>query len=551
MVLDDFIDVRSLDDLSRHERLLVLYALGLVGIILFYTVVYNTGMRTLEGDSHSIFRSFQTVVETMTTTGYGADSPWSTPWMNLLVVTMQLSGIAIGFFTLRLLIIPLFERTTFDLGDRLTSKDDHVVICEYRQDSDILLDELERLGIDYVLIDSGEEEATRLSNDGYQAISGDPEESATLERAMIDDASLVITDAGDRNASIVLTTLDLNEDLRVVSLTESTKRRRALMEIGVDTIISPHTLIGRRLAHKATAAVSVPEGTSVGEDVEIRELLIRHGSPFHGVEVRETPFFERPNLTLVAGWFEGDLRLPPAPTDRLTRNTVLVVAGPEDAIDDVREEVSGVRSAREHTNVIVAGAGEGGQAAVDALPDDVTITTIDLEEGEAVDVVGDTSDPETLTAAGIEDATALIVTVDDDATALLTIALARERSREIEILARVTDDEKVRTAFKADADYVLSVQRATARLLAREIYGEDVVSPLSQIRLVRTDAAPFAGQSIEEANEGAETGWVVVGVEREGTLQTDETTRIDEEDDVLIAGTDAMIREFEGETTGS
>ncbi|MFC7006868.1 hypothetical protein [Halalkalicoccus salilacus] len=67
--------MRSLKELSRHQRLLVLYTLGLVGIILFYTVVYNTGMRTLEGESHSIFRSFQTVVETMTTTGYGADSP--------------------------------------------------------------------------------------------------------------------------------------------------------------------------------------------------------------------------------------------------------------------------------------------------------------------------------------------------------------------------------------------------------------------------------------------------------------------------------------------
>ena len=544
-------DRRSLGELSRHERLLVLYALGLVGIILFYTVIYNTGMRTLEGDSHSIFRSFQTVVETMTTTGYGADSPWSTPWMNLLVVTMQLSGIAIGFFTLRLLIIPLFERTTFDLEDRLTAKDDHVVICEYRQDSDVLLDELERLGIDYVLIDSDDDNATRLSNAGYQAISGDPEERETLERAMIGDAALVITDAADRNASIVLTALDLNEDLRVVSLTESSKRYRALTAIGVDSVVSPHTLIGRRLAHKATAAVTVPEGTTVGKDVEIREILVRHGSPFHGAEVRETPFFERPHLTLIAGWFDGDLRLPPAPSDRLTRSTVLVVAGPSDAIDDVREEVSGVRSAREHTNIIVAGAGEGGRAAVNALSDDVSITTIDVEDQEAVDVVGDTSDPETLAAAGIEDATALIVTVDDDATALMTIALARSLTDEIEILARVTGDEKVRTAFSAGADYVLSIQRATARLLASEIYGEDVLSPLSQIRLVRTDAAPFAGQSIEEANEGAETGWVVVGVEREGTLRTEGTTRIDDDDRVLIAGTDAMIQEFEQGATGS
>ena len=144
----------------------------------------------------------------------------------------------------------------------------------------------------------------------------------------------------------------------------------------------------------------------------------------------------------------------------------------------------------------------------------------------------------------------MIVTVNDDATALLTIAFARSLTNGIEILARVTDDEKVKTGFNVGADYVLSIQRATPRLLAREIYGEDVVSPLNQIRLVRTSAAPFAGQSIKEANEGAKTGWVVIGVECDGALQTDQTTWIDD-DDVLVAGTDAMIREFEQETSGS
>ena len=546
--LKDFRDVRSREDLSRHQRLLVLYAIGLVSIILFYTIVYNTGMRTLEEESHSLFRSFQTVVETMTTTGYGADSPWSTPWMNLLVVTMQLSGIAIGFFTLRVLVIPLFERTSLNLDERLTSKNDHVVICEYRRDSDVLLDELERLGIEYVLIDSDQNEAERLSDAGYQVISGDPGGVDSLARASIKDATRLITDAGDQNASIVLSALDMNEEIHVVSLTESTKQNRALKSVGVDTVVSPHVLIGRRLAHKATAAVSVPEGTPLGEDVEIRELLVRRGSPLHGITVEETPFFDHPQLTLVAGWFDGDLRLPPAATDQLTPSTVLVVAGPRDMIDDMSEETSGVRSAREHTNVVVAGAGEGGQAVINALPTNVSVTSVDIEEDEGVDVVGDVGDPETLAAAGLTEATALVVTVDDDATALLAIALARSFTDEIEILARVTDDDKVRTAFSAGADYVLSVQRTTARLLAREVYGEDVISPVSQIRLVRTEGAPFAGQSITEANQGAETGWVIVGAERDGTLETEGTTRIREEDTVLVAGTDAMIQKLEQET---
>ncbi len=180
-------DIKGLHprDLTQRQRLLVLFVVGLILVVLFYTLVYNWGMRTLENDPQSIFRSLNTVVETMTTTGYGADSPWATPVMNVLMMTMQLTGIIIGFVTLRVLVIPLFERTPLNLADRLTTKNDHVVIAEYQHDTELLLDELEELDIDYVLIESDEEEAKRLSDDGYQAIKGDPEERADLDRATI------------------------------------------------------------------------------------------------------------------------------------------------------------------------------------------------------------------------------------------------------------------------------------------------------------------------------------------------------------------------------
>ncbi len=549
--LRDFLDVRSPSDLTRRQRLLVKYALAVVGIILLYTLVYNWGMRNLEGDEHSIFRSFQTVVELMTTTGFGADAPWTTPWMNVLVVWMQLSGVVIGLLTLRILIIPLFERTPMDLSDRLTPKDDHVVIAGYRRGSGVLLDELERLDVEYVLIDADEAEAKRLSDAGYQVITGNPEAAGTLERASVRDAETVVADAGSRNASVLLTAMDLNGDVRTVALTASPGQNRAFGRVGVDSILSPHALVGRRLAHKAAASVTVPEGTPVGEDVELREVLVRRDSPLHGVAVGDSPFVEHPRLTLVAGWFDGDLRLPPAPTDRLAPNTVLLVAGPPTAIEQVRMGTVGVRSAREHSDLVVAGAGEGGQAAVDALPGDVSVTTVDLADREGVDVVGDAGDPETLVEAGIEDATALIVTVDDDATALLAIALTRSLTDEIEILARVTDTGKVRTAFGAGADYVLSVQRTTARLLAREIYGEDVVSPVSQIRLVRTTGDALAGQSLAEVNGDPRAGWVAVGVQRDGRFRTDDAVEVGADDVVLVAGSDEMIQAFEGERVES
>jgi voltage-gated potassium channel len=535
---------RGPDDLTRRQRLLLVFLAGITSLVLVYTGVYYWGMAALEGRPRTPFQALNTVIETLTTTGFGADSPWDTAWMNLFVALMQVSGVVMGFVTLRVLVIPLFERTPLNLDDRLTPKTNHVVLAEYRRDTEVLLDELEALGVDYVLVESDEDEAVRLSDDGYQAINGDPETREDLERASIGEASVLITDSGQETASVVLTALEANEGLRVVSFTESTRRKAALAEVGVDRSVAPHALIGQRLAEKATTPVAVPG--DIDEDVAIREILVRRGSPLHGVLVGESPLAEHPELTLVAGWFDGELRVPPSPDDRLTPNTVLVVAGPESEIEAAASEVAGVRRphGRPHSQVVVAGLGEGGLAAVDALPENADVTTVDQSADSGADVVGDVTEPEVLEAADIGEATALVVTVDDDATALLAVAMARSLSDGVEILVRVTDEEKTSPAFRAGADYVLSVQRVSARLVASEVHGERVMDPVSQIRLVRADGERFSGQRVDACGN-PDAGWTVVGVARDGDVLTDEETTVETDDEVFVAGSDRAMRDFE------
>jgi type II secretory pathway component PulM len=67
--------IDSFDDLTGRQRKVVLFAVALVGLVLSYSVIYHFGMLFLEGDDNSYFQSLQTVIETMTTTGYGADAP--------------------------------------------------------------------------------------------------------------------------------------------------------------------------------------------------------------------------------------------------------------------------------------------------------------------------------------------------------------------------------------------------------------------------------------------------------------------------------------------
>ncbi|MFW5919947.1 MAG: potassium channel family protein, partial [Halanaeroarchaeum sp.] len=324
---------------SRRNRRVLYYLTALVVVVGLYSVLYNLGMNYVEGRPQSIFHSFQTVIETMTTTGYGADSPWQTPVMNLYVVFMQLTGIGIGFFTLRLIIIPLFSSAEVDLDDRLSPKSDHVIICEYRRDSAVLLDELEDLDIEYVLISSDEADAIDLSNDGYSAIHGSPQDVEAFERASIDSARAVITDAHEANVDTILTVRSIRPDVEVIALTDDSDVADILLETGADTVLSPHGVLGHRLAQKAVAAfdAEIRDAVELSEDFNVSEVPISHDSRLVGKRIRESEIRERTGANVIGAWIDGELQLPPSPDAVIQSNTVLLVSGDDDALDALGE----------------------------------------------------------------------------------------------------------------------------------------------------------------------------------------------------------------------
>ncbi|MXR41088.1 TrkA family potassium uptake protein [Halobaculum sp. WSA2] len=538
------------DDLSRRSRLIIYYVAGLAALVLLYTVLYNTGMRALEGRPQSIFRSFQTVTETMTTTGYGADSPWESPWMNLFMVFMQLSGIGVGFFTLRVIVIPLFTGAEVDLDSRLSRKSDHVVICEYDRDSAVLLEELEHLEIDYVLISSDEEEAIDLSDEGYSAIHGSPQETSAFERASIGNARAVITDAGEANVDTVLTVRSLRPDVEIITLTDDSSLRDVLLATGADSVLSPRAVLGERLARKAMSLYTSELHDTVGiaEGLEVTEISVSHGSPLEGVSIRNSRIRERTGANVAGAWIDGELQLPPDPDAVIGANTVLLVSGDHDALEELGETARPVRRRRREEGVVVAGLGEVGHAALSVVEEeaDVPTTTVDVVDSPDVDVVGDVSSRETLREAGVEDAGVILVCVPDDSTALLTTVLARSLNPDIEILVRMSDAKATTKALRAGADYVLSVPRISARMVARELRGEEVLGAGSQIRIDRVSADPFAGKTLAESGISARTGCRVIAIEHEGELTTslDPERTIAAGDRLVIVGSDESVQRF-------
>ena len=537
-------------EFSRRNRLIIYYFAGLALVVSLYAVVYNVALARLEGVNQSIFASFEFVVQTMTTTGYGQDAGlWSHPLTYLFVSLTQISGIGIGFLTLRLIIIPLFTEAEVNLDDRLTPQRDHVIICEYRRDSAVLLDELEELGIDYVLISSDEENAKDLFDAGYSVINGSPQDREAFERASIDTARAVITDTGDANVNTILTVRSIDPGIDIITLTDDSDMRSALLDTGADTVLSPHGVLGQRLATKAVSSfdADLTDTIELGGEIEITEVPIQQGNRLVGKRIRDSRIREETGANIIGAWIDGDLQLPPDPDAVIRSNTVLLLSGAHAALEAFSEFTQPPRRLGQHEQIIIAGQGEVGRAALEVVDEkELDVETIDIEDRDGVDTVGDAGSEEVLESAGIDRAGAIIIGLPGDSAALLATVLARSLNPDIEILARVSDTNATAKALSAGADYVLSVPRVSARMVARELRGEDLLAPASQIRLLRVPASPFADSTLAESGIYERTGCRVIAVKNDSGLGStiDPGRKFTGEEQLVLVGSDEAVREF-------
>ena len=543
---------RSLSEfeLTRRDRSILYYMVGLVTVVLTYAVLYNQTLARLEGVNQSLFASLEFVIQTMTTTGYGQDSEqWSHPLMFLMVSLTQVTGIGIGFFTLRMIIIPLFTGAEVNLDNRLTAKEDHVIICEYRRDSAVLLDELDELGIEYVLLSSSRENAKALSDDGFSAIHGSPQDTESFERASIDSARAVITDTAEENVNTILTVRSMRSDVDIIALTDDSSLRSVLLDAGADRVVSPHGVLGHRLAEKAVSSVSseLTASVNLGDDMAVTEISVHQESRLAETRIRNSNIRERTGANIIGAWIDGALQLPPDPDTVIRPDTVLLVSGDEDALEAFSDFTRPPRTLSQDDRIIIAGMGEVGQAARSVVAEaDIDILGIDIEDREQVDMVADATSEDVLREADIGSAEAIIVGLPDDSASLLSTVLARSLNRNIEVLTRVSDTDATRKALSAGSDYVLSVPRVSARMVAMELREEDVLAPASQARFVRVPADPFEGVTLTDSGIYEKTGCRVIGIEDDTGMSStvDPTRQLTGDEQLLLVGTDETVQGF-------
>ncbi|MFP4632495.1 MAG: potassium channel family protein [Halobacteriales archaeon] len=534
------------------------YVALVVGLILTSSLLYDLGMKTFEpgpyppeGVDSSFLYSMQFVVETFTATGYGSHSPWSSSVMQAFVMVLDVTGVMMFFLALPAIFIPLFRRaiSTSVPTEVEDGTEDHVVISTYTARAESLVEEVEAHGVDYVLVEPDRDEAMDLVEAGLQVIHADPESVSGLESANVADARAVVADVTDQvDASIVLAAREVSEDVQVVSVVEDGELAGYHSLAGSDVVLRPREQIGRSLAAKVTTEVRVEEeGVEVGEDFEIAEMPVDHGSELEGETLAGSRIRERFGVNVLGAWFEGDFQSPPSPDATIDRGTVLLVAGAEDDLREMRDEtVSRVRRSAGGETLVV-GYGEGGEIVVEELEDaGVAYTVVDVEDLDGVDVVGDATDADVLREAGIEDAASVVLALSDDTTTEFVTLISRDLNDDVEIVARAQTSGAVGKTYRAGADYVLSVESVSGRSVAAEVLDEDILSLGTNVEVVRTEAPGLEGDTLVGADVRRRTGCTVVAVARGDRILTELSPefRVEEGDQVVIAGTDDGINEF-------
>ncbi|WP_066416045.1 potassium channel family protein [Halorubrum aethiopicum] len=528
----------------------LLLCLALVGTAL----AYRWGMATYEGRPQTFLDSLQFTVEMFTTTGFGGDAPWHSPQMQAFIVVTDLLGMALLVGALPVVATPLLEAAFTETAPTALENgvEGHVILCSYTTRAEVLIEELEAHDVPYVVVESDRERADELYGDGHRVIRADPESAEGLTAARLAESRALVADLSDQvDASIVLAAKELAEDVPVVSVVDDPDLERYHRLAGADHVLSPRPLLGRGLAAKVTTALrtEIDETITIGDDLRLAEVSVRHGSDLAGETLGESGIRERAGVNVVGAWFQGEFDASPSPDATLERGTVLLVSGRSDQLERlVGMTHSSVRRFSPGRTVI-AGYGQVGRTVAAELDEaGIPYTVVDRTDAEGVDVVGDATESETLSEAGITEVDTVVIALPDDTTTEFATLVVRDAAPDAEIVARVDEHANVSKTYRAGADYVLSLATVTGRMsAARLLEGRDVLAVEGQVEVVRLEAPRLVGRTLGEADIRGRTGCTVLAIERDDDVITEmgPDTGIERDDELVVVGTDDGIRTFE------
>lgn len=532
----------------RSQKRLVLLLLAVPVLLVLAALIYMVGMQHLEGDPRDFWQSLEWAAETVSTTGYGADGTWDSPWMVLFVVLCQFVGVFLIFLIFPIYLIPfLEERFEKRLPTEVPPLADHVVVYRYTPAVATLLEDLEIAEVEVLVVESDESVARQLVAQGVSVIFGGLEDDA-LERAHVGSARTLIANASDHaNAAVILSARQLGCDGDILALVEEPMHRQPMLLAGATAAFTPRHVLGAALAAQASRRMrSALKGEQqLGDKLVIREVRVGAASPIAGQTLAQAGVGARTGVTVVGQWIGGELQAEPTADMTIEANGILVLAGSSEALNRFSEACL---EGREHGEapIVVAGHGEVGGKVAQLLRDAGEPVRVLDRSDPGADINGDVLDPKVLESLDVGRARAIVLALDSDPATLFASVIIRDLAPRVPIIARVNRADNVDRIHAAGADFALSISRIAGQILSRRLLGQEAISLDEDLKVLKTSVPGLTGKNPAEAGIRERTGCSVVAVERgeELIVELDRAFRFEADDTAFVAGSGAATREF-------
>jgi Trk K+ transport system NAD-binding subunit len=538
----------------RSRKRLVSLLAAVPVLVAVLALLYQLGMAGLEGQGRGFWDSVEWAASTLTTTGYGADHHWRHPAMVVYVTVVQFLGLFMVYLIFPIYLIPFLEER-FEVRLPQESPGDmasHAVIYRYGPAVETLLEELAAARVPTLVLEGDEAVARRLHESGHRVVHRGQADGA-LEAARLGQArALIANGSDDENAAVILSARQLGFGGPILALVEDPFHRQPMMLAGATAVFTPRHILAAALAARASARINprLAGVQQLGRKLEVAEMRVAAHSPLAGMSPAAAAIGTRTGAKVIGQWLGGELTLPRAGDEwRIQPGGILVAVGAHDSIARLTDLAGSGGTLRPRTgHFVVGGYGEVGRKVVELLRTvGEEVRVVERQAQEGVDIVGDVLDIHRLEAAAVRQAQAVVLALDTDSSTLFATVILRDLAPEVPIIARVNEADNVDRIHRAGAFFALSISQISGQMLAKKLLGQDAFAVDPDLKILKVDAADFAGRHPGELDLRGRTGCSIVAVERgdEVVVAFDPEFRFAQDDTIYVCGSGAAVRRFQ------
>ena len=510
---------------TRGQRprlgVLIRFLAILVAMIAAYALVFKLLMAR-EGQEYSWVTAFYWVLTVMSTLGFG-DITFHTDLGRLFSMVVLLSGMMFLLVLLPFIFIEFFYQPWME-GQKAAATPrslkagtrGHVIITHLDAVAANLVQRLERYKQRYVLLVGEAEEGLRLIEHGYRVVIGGLDDPDTYRAIRAADAGLIAATGTDEENTLVASTVrEVSESVRMVATADDVASIDVLVLAGCQQVLHLSSLMASSLARRVSGVDH--RAHVIGE---YGRLVIAEanttGTRLVGSTVRDSEIRARSGAAIVGIWQRGAYE-PAAPETVLVEGTVLLLAGTREQLEAYDCEFGDPQEPER--SVLILGGGRVGRATARALRQrniDYRIVERDPSRPGRDErwVLGNAAELEVLRAAGIDEATTIIITTHDDRTNVYLTLYCRNLRPSAKILSRATSPRNVSSLHRAGADYVLSYASMGGSLLFNSLQAGSVLHVAEGLTLFRVEVPPsLQGKALIDSSIRPRTGATVVAIE--------------------------------------